>query len=1174
MAEIDVPGVSFSSEKDLHHMIQDKMKGIEDMKFLPADMIEKLCTAEIVERVLQNSGLQESERTASENFIIARPVKRQFLLLAYCENVEWMPKLAGSENQFDDSHLPVYEEEGCLFVDRANHKPYPDTKSSCTMRRTDKLLFLSCQWIFLAPIFTTDQFHQELDVKVPLPFIEKDPPLSRGSFGSVCKALLHKTHHKGIMEGHNDHLEVALKQMTVLEHHWFVREMEILRIVQQIVLRNQQLHLVTPISSCSTHGPGESKGFLLFPWANGGNLKVFWKRDENKDGVVSKINLDQPPDRMVWTFQQMAGLCKALVELHSHPFPSGGKDANCRHGDLKPENILAFREGGTDVLRIADLGLAKFHLKSTSDRKRAKEYTETVTGTTQYMPPEFHVNGQISRRHDVWSLGCIFLEFIIWTAWGLEGLDKFNWRDNEEFWQNRRDPEDVVHDNIKHWIESMRNALMPNTALRDILELITSKMLRRLDKRGSSEDVSRALEEILGRCEKIGSYCLSEEQKSSIGRHILPKGQRSSPTNRGQEVLRIMRDVWKPHSDNHLARNLSRTLENARGVSNESGWKRKGRSSDECPSLCDKCSQLQFWQPDLKFEVSSSSLATSSGCQLCRLIQESLQGHNIPGHVDKVTIQRNGPTFEVQGSSRPILSFYTDPGYVVFDDELSQVGTPDLPVPGSMEQFQLFQEWLQTCSNAHDHARPLSLSAGNSNNLPTRVVDVGDGSNLPIHLTMSGDMKSAAYFALSHRWGDDSTHHVGRTLIANHDDRYNSISWHELPLNFKDAIEVTRGLGVRYLWIDSLCIVQDDNDDWARESVRMEEVYSNAQCVLAASSANSSEEGFLQRTSPSLPFITLQSPEGDISYISKNIDNFRGDVDEAVLNTRGWTLQERALARRTIHFTKNQVYFECSKGVQCESLIRWTNEKASLLGDSSFPASVEARYKGGRVMLVQALYNQYSKRTFWDSQDRPIAISGLEKRLTTAFNTRGGYGVFETFLERSLLWKKVDTTGSLRLIKFPKDRNVPSWSWMAYDGVISYVEADFNKVAWTKEYSSPFDSGSGAAGKWYWEADKTNRPSVLALEKVRELKSLPTNEAARTISFDTSASDGKGLKEFRCLVLGKVKLDNVIGPHILKCFVLIIKPSTDNQTVFTRGGAGILKEDQIIWDHYEAGILI
>lgn len=239
---------------------------------------------------------------------------------------------------------------------------------------------------------------------------------------------------------------------------------------------------------------------------------------------------------MIWTFQQMTGLCKALAELHSHPFPSGGKDANCRHGDLKPENILAFQEGGTDVLRIADLGLAKFHLKSTSDRKRAKEYTETVTGTTQYMPPEFHVNGQMSRRHDVWSLGCIFLEFIIWIAWGLEGLDKFNWRDNEEFWQNRRDTEDVVHDNIKDWIESMKNALMPKTALRDILEIITSKMLRRLDKRGSSEDVSTALEEILSRCKTMDSYCLSEEQKRSIDRHILPKGQGSSPTNHGQEV--------------------------------------------------------------------------------------------------------------------------------------------------------------------------------------------------------------------------------------------------------------------------------------------------------------------------------------------------------------------------------------------------------------------------------------------------------------------------------------------------------------------------------------------------------------------------------------------------------------------------------------------------------------
>ncbi|KAF5666823.1 serine threonine kinase [Fusarium circinatum] len=1103
MAESNPSDVSLLPT-NFHTVVQNEMEGLA---FLPADKIEVLSTDCRVIEVLRNSGLNKEDRTAAQNYITTHPAKRHFLLLAYCDNVEWIKTLAGSENPVDDSFLPVYEERENLFLDKAKTKPYPDAERQYIMKRTDRSFFHSKQWIFLAPIFTNKSFYRELDVNIPLPFKIKHEPSSRGTFGFVCKAVLHRAHHEGIIEGGDDP-EVALKEMSVLEHHWFVREMKILEIVQQMVLNNRQLHLVTPISSYSTHNLGESKGFLIFPWAKRGNLKVFWKSIENKDGIIPDSNPRRRLDRMKWTFEQMRGLCNALVELHEHHFQVGSEHGNCRHGDLKPENILAFQEDGADILRIADLGLAKFHIKSTSDRKRAKEYTETITGTTQYMPPEFHVNGQISRRHDVWSLGCIFLEFIIWTAWGLKGLNVFNFRDYQQFWQIRRKRKDVVHDDIKIWIRSMEKALSRQTALRDVLNLITSRMLTHLDERWTSA-----------------------------------------------KEVRVMTDVWKPHSDNHLARNLSRTLENARRVSNVSGWMLKDLSYDEHPSLCAKCSQLQFWKPDLKFEVNLHSLTTSSGCQLCTLIQGSLRGVTIPHHMDEVVIQRNGPTFEVQGSSRPILSFYTNPGYMVLDDELSQIGTPDLPVPGSMEQFQLFQEWLQTCINTHDHARPLYLSAGNSNNLPTRVVDVGNGSNRPAHLTKSGDMESAVYFALSHRWGDDSSHHVGRTVCANQEDRYNTIDWNELPLTFKDAIE-------------------DDNDDWARESVRMEEVYSNAQCVLAASSANSSQEGFLQRPNTSLPFITLQSPQGDISYITNNIDNFRGDVDEAVLNTRGWTLQERALARRTIHFTKNQVYFECSKGVQCESLIRWTNEKASLLGDSSFPASVEARYKGGRVMLVQALYHQYSKRKFWDAQDRPIAISGLEKRLTTAFNTRGGYGVFENFLERSLLWKKDDSTGSLRLIKFPKDRNVPSWSWMAYDGIISYVQADFDKVDWTKEFSSPFDSGSGAAGKWYWEADKTNRPSVLALKKVRQLKSLPTNEAAKMISFDTSASDGKDLKEFRCLVLGKAKLDRIIGPHLLKCFVLIIEPSTDSCCVFTRVGAGILDEGQIIWDYYKSGILI
>jgi hypothetical protein len=263
------------------------------------------------------------------------------------------------------------------------------------------------------------------------------------------------------------------------------------------------------------------------------------------------------------------------------------------------------------------------------------------------------------------------------------------------------------------------------------------------------------------------------------------------------------------------------------------------------------------------------------------------------------------------------------------DNGLSQVGTPRLPAPGSAEQFLLFREWIRVCEKAHEHDGhdandTTSGVSERMKDLPTRVVDVGDDTNHYLRLVKREDMVSPIYIALSHRWGDDPQQHLGRTLRTNHIRRYGSIDEDELPLNFKDAITVARGVGVQYIWIDSLCIIQDDDADWNVESVRMEQVYSNAQCVLAASSAGSSMDGFLHRSDPYRPYLVLESQSGGISYLCRNIDNFQGDVDEATLNTRGWTLQERALARRTIHFTHNQVYFECGEGVHCESLLRLT----------------------------------------------------------------------------------------------------------------------------------------------------------------------------------------------------------------------------------------------------------
>jgi len=175
--------------------------------------------------------------------------------------------------------------------------------------------------------------------------------------------------------------------------------------------------------------------------------------------------------------------------------------------------------------------------------------------------------------------------------------------------------------------------------------------------------------------------------------------------------------------------------------------------------------------------------------------------------------------------------------------------------------------------------------------------------------------------ALSHRWGAPQQHKQFCTLTTNLGKFAEGIAFRDLPKTFQDAITVTRRLGIQYLWIDSLCIVQDDVDDWDAESKLMEQVFSSAYCTLAASCASGTADGFLKGRS-NRGCVTIKHPNGTPFYLCRSIDNFRADVDEGELNKRGWVLQERALSRRTVYFTENQSYWECGKGVRCETLTK------------------------------------------------------------------------------------------------------------------------------------------------------------------------------------------------------------------------------------------------------------
>lgn len=244
-----------------------------------------------------------------------------------------------------------------------------------------------------------------------------------------------------------------------------------------------------------------------------------------------------------------------------------------------------------------------------------------------------------------------------------------------------------------------------------------------------------------------------------------------------------------------------------------------------------------------------------------------------------------------------------------------QIGFPRLPQTDTSLYFEILRQWLRDCDEHHEDCVPRGSSGLL---LPTRLIDVGDKCSPVVKLYETQQPDNMKYLALSHPWGDPP-HFC--TYPENIEKHKHGIPLRNVPKTFRDAIIVTRMLGFQYLWIDSLCIIQGPQGDFDSERKWMEDVFSRAYCVLAASSAKGQVDGFLnpvqQRNS-----VAIRQPEKDPVYVCEFIDNFDEDVIKSRLNQRGWVLQERVLARRTIYFSSKQTYWECGGGIRCESMTK------------------------------------------------------------------------------------------------------------------------------------------------------------------------------------------------------------------------------------------------------------
>lgn len=236
--------------------------------------------------------------------------------------------------------------------------------------------------------------------------------------------------------------------------------------------------------------------YFMFPWAEGGNLQEFWER----------ISRQSPNPQLIrQAIIQLRGLADALDTLHNCDSgskdllavpgnDSAGNEKSIRHGDLKPENILRFftQEEMKSVnldqdlgnLRIADMGLAKQHVDATALRKNN---TSQRYGTIRYEAPEaIKGNGGRSRLYDIWSMGCIALEFVIWLLYGNEAVKEFHLQvggDTKQACQyfeceDGSIPE--VHHVVSEWMDHIHQTdpeCSEESALRDLLNLIRSRLL-------------------------------------------------------------------------------------------------------------------------------------------------------------------------------------------------------------------------------------------------------------------------------------------------------------------------------------------------------------------------------------------------------------------------------------------------------------------------------------------------------------------------------------------------------------------------------------------------------------------------------------------------------------------------------------------------------------------------
>jgi hypothetical protein len=371
--------------------------------------------------------------------------------------------------------------------------------------------------------------------------------------------------------------------------------------------------------------------------------------------------------------------------------------------------------------------------------------------------------------------------------------------------------------------------------------------------------------------------------------------------------------------------------------------------------------------------------------------------------------------------------------------------------PFNEQCFDTIRLWRSECTG-HVNCSKTALVE-----LPKRVIEIPANSSEPPRLRVTNG-EFGQYVILSHCWGSKGLAKLRGSLVTSYQE---AIDPDTLPKSFLDAINITRRLGFRYLWIDALCIIQDSQRDWSEEAPKMAQYYGQSTLMIAATAAENSNEGISAHRF--VPYSPIMGKERKYC-LRQRLLRWVWDIERSVLATRGWTAQERMLASRIIHYTKRQMIWECADGFKFEAssindmklgagqvnihfqkkslqplVMEALNEADcssedfqdetldSILYSRSSPLSID------RAHTWQQCVDEYSGRALTISSDKLPALSGVAA-VVNHDGAMGQYlaGLWSEHLIAGLAWSR-----PYYLLSSPPAFRAPSWSWASVDGAVS-----------------------------------------------------------------------------------------------------------------------------------------